>query len=115
MKIRLDPDLTVPVFEQIVDEVVLAVRAGRVVPGEKLPSVRQLADDLGLAVNTVAKAYRRLEEEGHVETRGRGGTVVRGELAPSLPSRAAAEEFAQAARSAGLDLTQAIGLLRRSW
>ena len=92
-----------------------AIRDGHLVPGEKLPPVRQLATDLGVAPNTVAKAYRQLEEEGHVETRGRGGTLVRGELAPSLPSRGAAEEFARASRADGLDLAQAIGLLRRSW
>ena len=44
-----------------------------------------------------------------------GQTLVRGELAPSLPSRGAAEEFARASRADGLDLAQAIGLLRRSW
>ncbi|WP_143553877.1 GntR family transcriptional regulator [Serinicoccus sp. CNJ-927] len=115
MLIRIDPDLATPVFEQIVDQVVAGVRAGDLVPGEKLPPVRQLAGDLGIAPNTVAKAYRQLEEEGHVETRGRGGTLVRDELAPALPSRGAAEDFARSARAAGLDLSQAIGLLRRSW
>lgn len=115
MLIRIDPDLSTPVYEQIVEQIVQGVRAGELVPGERLPSVRQLAGDLALAVNTVAKAYRQLEEEGHVETRGRGGTLVRDELAPALPSRTAAEEFAQTARRGGLDLQQAIGLLRRSW
>jgi DNA-binding transcriptional regulator YhcF (GntR family) len=115
MLIRIDPDLSTPVYEQIVEQIVQGVRAGELVPGERLPSVRQLAGDLALAVNTVAKAYRQLEEEGHVETRGRGGTLVREELAPVLPSRTAAEEFAETARQAGLDLQQAIGLLRRSW
>ena len=115
MLISIDPDLSTPVFEQIVEQVVAGVRAGDLVPGEKLPPVRQLAGDLGIAPNTVAKAYRQLEEEGHVETRGRGGTLVRDELAPSLPSRGAAEDFVRAARESGLDLSQAIGLLRRSW
>lgn len=115
MLIQIDPDLATPVYEQVVEQVVAGIRVGDLVPGEKLPPVRQLATDLGVAVNTVAKAYRQLEEEGHVETRGRGGTIVRDELAPALPSRAAAAEFARLARGSGLDLPQAIGLLRRSW
>ncbi|MFK5583447.1 MULTISPECIES: GntR family transcriptional regulator [unclassified Serinicoccus] len=113
--VRIDPEATVPVFEQVVAQVVAGVRTGALVPGERLPPVRRLAEDLGVAVNTVAKAYRRLEEEGHVETRGRGGTVVRGELAPESPVGAAAEELVRMARSAGLDLEQTVGLLRRSW
>ncbi|QFG68690.1 GntR family transcriptional regulator [Ornithinimicrobium pratense] len=115
MLIEADPKLPTPVYEQVVEQVVEGIRTGQLVPGDKLPSVRQLASDLGLAANTVAKAYRQLEEEGHVETRGRGGTLVRDELAPALPSRTAAEEFAETARQAGLDLQQAIGLLRRTW
>lgn len=115
MLVQIDPALPTPVYEQVVEQIVEGVRSGQLVPGEKLPPVRQLAGDLGVAVNTVAKAYRQLEEEGHVETRGRGGTVVRDELAPSLPSRTAAVEFAETARRTGLDLQQAIGLLRRSW
>lgn len=114
-RLEVSPDSPTPVFEQIVEQVVAAIHDGHLVPGEKLPPVRQLAADLGVAPNTVAKAYRQLEEEGHVETRGRGGTLVRGELAPSLPSRGAAEDFARASRADGLDLAQAIGLLRRSW
>ena len=115
MLIRVDPDLPTPIFEQVVEQVVEGIRTGALVPGEQLPPVRQLAADLGIAANTAAKAYRQLEEEGHVETRGRGGTLVRDELAPTLPSRTAAEDFARAAHGAGLDLSQAIGLLRRSW
>lgn len=115
LRIALDPGSATPVFEQVVDQVVAGIRDGALVPGDRLPPVRQLAGDLGIAPNTVAKAYRQLEEEGHVETRGRGGTLVRGELDPGTPVRAAAEELAHQARSAGLDLPQALGLLRRSW
>lgn len=115
MRFTVDPDLPTPVFEQVLQQVVEGVRSGGLVPGERLPPVRALASDLGIAPNTVARAYRQLEEEGHVETRGRGGTIVREELAPALPSRVAAEEFVRAARGSGLDLDQAIGLLRRSW
>ena len=115
MRFTVDPDLPTPVFEQVLQQVVEGVRSGDLVPGERLPPVRALASDLGIAPNTVARAYRQLEEEGHVETRGRGGTVVSGELDELAPSRAALKDFIAAARASGLDLDRAIGLLRRSW
>ncbi|WP_298749417.1 GntR family transcriptional regulator [uncultured Serinicoccus sp.] len=115
LSIAVDPGSPTPVFEQVVDGVVGAIRDGALVAGDRLPPVRRLAADLGIATNTVAKAYRQLEEEGHVETRGRGGTLVREELAPSQPARVAAEELVHAARASGLDLSQTVGLLRRSW
>lgn len=111
----VDPDLPIPSYAQIVDQTVAAISAGRLVPGERLPPVRALATQLGVAVNTVAKAYRQLEEEGHVETRGRSGTLVRQGHAPSSASGRAAEALARAARQDGLDLEEAVGLLRRSW
>lgn len=111
----MDPGLTTPAYEQIVAQTVEAIGTGQLVPREKLPPVRTLATRLGVAVNTVAKAYRQLEEEGHVETRGRGGTLVRAGRAPASASGRAAGAFARAARQDGLHLEEAIGLLRRSW
>lgn len=75
--IAVDHDSDLPPYEQIVTSVTDAIRTGRLTPGTKLPPVRTLASGLGLAANTVAKAYRRLETEGWVETKGRNGTVVR--------------------------------------
>ena len=115
MLIRLDPSQPVPVYEQIVEGIVAQIRNGELVPGERLPTVRQLAGDLGVAANTAAKAYRTLEEQGHVETHGRGGTTVGAATAPSLPSNRAADDFASVARAAGMSLEQAVGLLRRTW
>lgn len=111
----VDSDLPTPAYAQIVDQTVEAIGTGRLVPGEKLPPVRALATQLGVAVNTVAKAYRQLEEEGHVETRGRGGTLVREGHGPDSASRLAAEALALAAHEDGLELDEAVGLLRRSW
>lgn len=115
-RIRIDPTTTTPVFQQIVDQVVELLAAGDLVAGTKLPPVRTLAADLGVAANTVAKAYRQLEAEGHVETRGRNGTVL---LEPADGSGAgevgrAASAYLRTARRHGLDLEQAIGVLRRS-
>lgn len=65
-----------PPYEQIKSQVDEAVTTGRLRPGDKLPPVRQLAGELGLAPNTVARAYRELEHRGTVVTRGRAGTFV---------------------------------------
>ena len=63
-------------FEQLRRQIMTAIDSGRMAPGVRLPSVRQLALDLDLAPNTVAKTIRELELAGYVETRGRNGTVV---------------------------------------
>ena len=120
MIIVIDPHDSTPPYEQIHDQVVAGVRSGALSPGFRLPTVRQLAGDLGLAANTVAKAYRQLETEGHVATLGRNGTVVRdaaGAAGPNDPEEveAAAVLLARAAQRAHLDVSAAIGALRRAW
>ncbi|WP_168582006.1 GntR family transcriptional regulator [Gephyromycinifex aptenodytis] len=115
LEIRIDPSSAVPPFQQIVDHVVVAVREGELATGERLPTVRGLAGEVGVAVNTVAKAYRQLEAEGHVETLGRHGTVVRGRVDEDDEVTEAATQFAASARARGLDLEAAIGVLRRTW
>lgn len=72
----IDPASPLPPYRQLHDAVVRAVADGRLVPGAKLPTIRALAGELGLAANTVASAYRALEEAGVVEGRGRAGTFV---------------------------------------
>jgi GntR family transcriptional regulator len=72
----IDHGSNVAPFEQLRRQIVSAIDAGRMAPGVRLPSVRQLASDLDLAPNTVAKTIRELELAGYVETRGRNGTVV---------------------------------------
>lgn len=63
-------------YEQLRLHIIAEVRAGRLSPGAKLPTVRSLAAQLGVAANTVARSYRELERAGVVETHGRNGTVV---------------------------------------
>jgi DNA-binding transcriptional regulator YhcF (GntR family) len=79
--------------------------------------VRQLAGDLGLAVNTVARAYKELEAEHLVETRGRNGTFVLASRSrvDDEETRAAATVFARAARRAGISLPEATEILHRAW
>jgi GntR family transcriptional regulator len=66
-----------PVYEQIVRQIHDAVKTGRLEPGTPLPPVRQLAGDLSLNRNTVARAYKILEDQGVILTAGRKGTFVR--------------------------------------
>jgi GntR family transcriptional regulator len=76
MKIRLDAAAREPLSAQVRSAVASRIVAGRLAPGERLPTVRDLASELHLAPNTVAKAYRGLEAEGLVVGRGRHGTFV---------------------------------------
>ena len=102
-----------PPFEQVRSQLARQISDGTLVVGTKLPTVRRLADELGLAVNTVARAYRELEASGLVETRGRAGTVV-----TSAGDRvradihAAAQIFAKAVHDSGLDAESALGIVR---
>jgi len=76
LRLRLDSTSALPVFEQIQTQVVDLIGTGSWAAGTRLPPVRALAQRLGVAPNTVAKAYRALEQEGFVTTGGRSGTVV---------------------------------------
>lgn len=73
---RLDLSSGVPFYRQIIDQVLLGVADGRLSPGAQLPTVRQLAVDLSVNLNTVAKAYREMEIRGIVETQQGTGTFV---------------------------------------
>lgn len=72
----VDPVSPTPPFEQLRVQLLAQMHAGELAAGTRLPTVRQLASDLGLAPGTVARAYKELEAAGAIETRGRGGTFV---------------------------------------
>lgn len=76
MMFTIDPTAATPPYEQLRVRVIEAVRTGELAPGTRLPTVRRLADDLGLAANTVARAYRELERDEVIVTRGRNGSFV---------------------------------------
>jgi DNA-binding transcriptional regulator YhcF (GntR family) len=90
------------IFDQVRLGVIDAVRDGRLPAGAKLPTVRELAGELGVAVNTVARAYRELETAGVVETRGRQGSFVARRDPTDAAMAAAARAYAEAARALGL-------------
>lgn len=109
--IELDSESATPPFEQIRVQLLSHVMAGRLIAGTRLPTVRKLAGDLGLAVNTVARAYRELEEAGLIITRGRAGTFVaaNGDTI-RRDAHAAAAAFATRMRQLGIDRDSALAL-----
>lgn len=115
--VTLDPDAAVPPYEQLRSAVAGQVAAGTLAAGTRLPTVRALAADLGLAANTVAKAYRALEADGVIETRGRAGTFVASTALARLPAEveSLAAAFVRAARRAGLTAPEAVTLVERGW
>ena len=74
--LTLDPDDPTPPYEQLRRQLSELITAGRLSPGDRLPPLRQLAGDLGVAVGTVARTYRELEQEGLLISRRGGGTRV---------------------------------------
>jgi GntR family transcriptional regulator len=92
--IRIDLASPVPAYRQIANAVRAELVAGAFKPGDQLPTVRQLAMDLGVHHNTVAEAYRVLGDEGWIEMRRRHGVTVLARQTPS-PSPAAADAFAR--------------------
>ena len=77
MLLRVDADLPLPVYEQIRVQVARLAVSGQTAAGTRLPTIRQLASDLGLSKGTVERAYELLEGDGVVERRGRAGTFLR--------------------------------------
>jgi len=112
MDFRLDAASSTPPFEQVRAQIIAAIDDGTLVAGTRLPPVRTLAGDLNLAANTVARAYKELEEAGYVETRGRAGTLVKGTDAASSRAAQAARTYAETVRRLGVDPGDAVELVR---
>jgi GntR family transcriptional regulator len=75
-QIQLDTKSGVPFYRQVIDQVKSGIATGRLLPGDRLPTVRQLAVDLSINPNTVSRGYRELELTGLVETQMGSGTFV---------------------------------------
>jgi DNA-binding transcriptional regulator YhcF (GntR family) len=88
--LAINSQSSTPPFEQLRSQVIAAVRSGELAPDTRLPTVRALAAELGLATNTIARAYRELERDCVIETRGRFGSFI-------APNGDAAERHAQEA------------------
>ncbi|MGH1489213.1 MAG: GntR family transcriptional regulator [Acidimicrobiales bacterium] len=120
MIIAVDASIPLPVYEQVREQIARMVAAGTLQTGQRLPTIRQLAVDLGLAKGTVAKAYELLESDQVIETRGRMGSFI---LAPTdSTSNDQAAELAQAAeslvvtaRQLGTDLEATLEAVEQAW
>jgi DNA-binding transcriptional regulator YhcF (GntR family) len=112
--VDLDPTSATAPFEQVRSQIATAIEAGNLQPAVRLPPVRRLASELGLAVNTVARAYRELELAGFVETQGRHGTFV---ASPSSTDRSVAisavRAFVLEMRQLGVGDAETLALVRR--
>ncbi|MFL1431822.1 MULTISPECIES: GntR family transcriptional regulator [unclassified Nocardiopsis] len=133
MIIEVNEQSPVPPYEQIRGRIVELVLSGELPPGTRLPSIRQLAGDLAVAPNTVARAFRELEAVGVLASRRRHGTSVTADATerarsapPPLRSTAppspepdtldrAARDYADRARGLGHGPEEAVAALRRAW
>lgn len=115
MTLTIDAASAEPPFEQLRRQVAARALDGTFPPGHRLPTVRALAEQLGLATNTVAKAYRALETDGVVETRGRQGTSIASRRLDDAESVAAARQYAQLTRRQGLSKDEALRLVEQHW
>jgi DNA-binding transcriptional regulator YhcF (GntR family) len=111
--ITIDSASPVPPFEQLRSQLAQRITDRTLAVGTRLPTVRRFAADLGLAANTVARAYRELEEAGLIETNGRAGTFVAaaGERSRERASQAA-REYATTVTRLGLDLDEALRIVQ---
>jgi DNA-binding transcriptional regulator YhcF (GntR family) len=112
--ITVDPQGSEPPYVQVREQLRAQVEAGELTPGTRLPTVRRLAEDLGLATNTVARAYRELEALGVIETRGRAGSVVTGG-GVDRAAREAAHDYVIRVRALGIDRDAASALVRTAF
>ena len=119
MILTVDPHSAVPIFRQLMEQVKLAVAAGRLRPGDELPSVRSLAVSLGVNPMTISKAYNLLEREDVLARRPGRPLVVAAVAEDQLGARRLAQLEKQLAPAAALcrrldiDPDEAVALLRR--
>ena len=118
MLLRLDMASKLPIYMQIRNQVVLGIAAGELAPGERLPAIRALAEQCGVNMMTVSKAYSLLRQEGYITTDRRGGTVVAGSPGAGALSgkyAAALKIIAAEARLAGMDEDEFAALCREAY
>jgi DNA-binding transcriptional regulator YhcF (GntR family) len=109
MMITIDPGSPVPPYEQLRMQLAERARSGEFAAGTRLPTVRKMAQDLGIAPNTVARAYRELEADQFIETRGRNGSFVSAQGDPAeRQAQEAARAYADRIRKLGIPQSTAL-------
>lgn len=114
LRLSVDPMAAAHPFEQVKEQIVALVEDGTLGTGTRLPPVRTLATELGLAVNTVARVYRELEAAGVVVTKGRAGTFVAAVISERA-MREAALAYVAAVRLLGVEKARATKLVADLW
>jgi len=119
LKFRLDPKSGVPFYKQIVDQIRYGIASGLLKVGEQLPTVRSLAVELQINLNTVTKAYKELEIQKVLETQQGTGTFI-GSLTVSIPEKerrrklkSICSEFVSIASSYGFSVSEVIEQLKQ--
>lgn len=116
--LTLDPDDPTPPYEQLRRQLADLITAGQLAPGDRLPPLRQLAGDLAVAVGTVARTYRELEQEGLLASRRGGGTRVASPGTPPTTTRrrlltGMTHDFVERARGLGFTDDEIVTALGR--
>jgi DNA-binding transcriptional regulator YhcF (GntR family) len=115
VQITVEPDNGVAPWRQVRDQIAARIGSGELPVGARLPTIRQLARDLGLAAGTVARAYRELEAAGVLQTARRQGTVVAQRVVPAEAAqqlRLAAAGYVTTALALGFGVEEAIAAVR---
>ena len=111
--LTIDAQSATPPYEQLRRQLLERIRTGALPAGSRLPTVRRLADELGLAPNTVARCYRELEKGGAIETHGRNGTIVAWSAdAAERRIEEAARALAESARELGVPAERVIAIVK---
>ncbi|NLG56484.1 MAG: GntR family transcriptional regulator [Rhodococcus sp.] len=113
MDIQIDPGSPHAPYDQDRLQIIEQVRDGRLIAGTKIPTVRALAADIGIAPNTVAKAYRELAEAGVIDTRGKQGTFIAESGDPTRSrAEAAVTRLVRELREVGMNNDDVLRLVR---
>ena len=91
MLLHLDFNSDVPIYQQIRDQIVVGIASGALEPGQRLPTIRALAEEAGINMMTVSKAYQLLKQEGYIHTDRRSGASVAPGPGRDGPSRETVE------------------------
>ncbi len=116
MLLRFDFESNIPIYLQLRNQVVIAIAEGKLAPGEQLPTIRALAEESGINMMTVSKAYQLLKQEGYLTTDRRSGTVVKprmGEHPLNQDSLQALRLCVSELRLAGVSCEEVVALCRQ--
>ena len=108
IELHINPNSKVPIYVQIEEQLRSLIAAGKLRPGDQLPTIRQLAADLRVNYNTIARAYLELDRAGIISTRRGRGTFVAGQPDEEQMRRIRQEKLRMILRSA-LDEARALG------